>query len=117
VASQFPLSVEGSVPFVERFYAGQLGGEHPLVSLYDVRRLLHSRMSGEVHDWASLVVYEAFPPDLPEQLEKLRYWQTRSAQNSALNASKLWSTSPLLISRPRRPAEFQTRPGIVMTTY
>jgi beta-lactamase superfamily II metal-dependent hydrolase len=84
VASQFPLSVEGSVPFVERFYAGQLCGEHPLVSLYDVRLLLHSRMSGEVHDWASLVVYEAFPSDLLEQLEELRYWQTRRAQGSAL---------------------------------
>jgi hypothetical protein len=85
VASQFPLSVEGSVPFVERFYTGQLSGEHPLVSLYEVRRLLHSRMSAEVHDWASLVVYEAFPSDLPEQLEEVRYSQTRSAQNNALN--------------------------------
>jgi hypothetical protein len=84
VASQFPLSVEGSVPFVERFYAGQLRGEHPLVSLYDVRLLLHVRMIGEVHDWASLVVYEAFPSDLPEQLEELRYWQARRAQESAL---------------------------------
>ena len=52
------------------------------MSLYDVRRLLHSRMSAEVHDWASLVVYEAFPLDLLEQLEELRYWQTRSAANA-----------------------------------
>jgi CHAT domain len=84
VASQFPLSVEGSVPFVERFYAGQLRGEHPLVSLYDVRLLLHARMGQQAHDWASIVVYEAFPSNLADQLEELRYWQARRAQEGAL---------------------------------
>jgi len=84
VASQFPLSVEGSVPLIERFFAGQLRGEHPLVSLYDVRLLLHSRMGQKAHDWASIVVYEAFPSDLSEQLEELRYWQARRAQDGAL---------------------------------
>lgn len=84
VASQFPLSVEGSVLFVERFCRGQLRGEHPLVSLYDVRLLLHARMDQQTHDWASIVVYEAFPTDLPDQLEELRYWQARRAQEGAL---------------------------------
>ncbi len=84
VASQFPLSVEGSVPLVERFFTGQLQGEHPLVSLYDARLLLHSRFGQKTHDWASIVVYEAFPTDLPEQLEELRYWQTQRAQEGAL---------------------------------
>lgn len=84
VASQFPLSVEGSIPFVELFYEGQLWGQHPLVSLYAVRLRLHSTMGQEAHDWASLVAYEAFPLDLDEQLEELRYWQTRRAQENAL---------------------------------
>ena len=84
VASQFPLSVEGSLPFVERFYEGQLRGEHPLLSLYHVRLLLRSRMGQDTHDWASIVVYEAFPSDLREQLEDLRYWQARRAQDGAL---------------------------------
>jgi CHAT domain len=84
VASQFPLSVDGSVVFVERFWKGQLWGEHPLVSLYDVRLLLHSRMDQQTHDWASIVVYEAFPSDLLDQLEELRYGQTRRAQEGAL---------------------------------
>jgi beta-lactamase superfamily II metal-dependent hydrolase len=84
VASQFPLSVDGSVPFVERFYQGQLWGEHPLVSLYAVRLHLHSCMGPDTHDWASLVVYEAFPSDLTDQLEELRYWQARRAQEGAL---------------------------------
>jgi hypothetical protein len=84
VASQFPLSVEGSVPFVERFYRGQLWGEHPLVSLYAVRLHLHSCMGPDTHDWASLVVYEAFPSNFTDQLEELRYWQARRAQEGAL---------------------------------
>jgi beta-lactamase superfamily II metal-dependent hydrolase len=84
VASQFPLSVEGSVPFVERFYQRQLWGEHPLVSLYAVRLHLHSCMGPDTHDWASLVVYEAFPSNLTDQLEELRYWQARRAQEGAL---------------------------------
>src|SRR5262249_33209826 len=84
VASQFPLSVDGSVPFVERFYQGQLWGEHPLVSLYAVRLHLHSCMGPDTHDWASLVVYEAFPSNLADQLEELRYWQARRAQEGAL---------------------------------
>ena len=84
VASQFPLTVEGSIPFVARFYEGQLWGEHPLVSLYAVRLQLHSQMGPDTHDWASLVVYEALPANMPEQLEELRYWQTRRAQEGAL---------------------------------
>jgi hypothetical protein len=84
VASQFPLSVEGSIPFVARFYEGQLRGEHPLLSLYAVRLDLHSRMDADTHDWASLVAYEALPVDLSEQLEELRYWQARRAQENAL---------------------------------
>jgi hypothetical protein len=84
VASQFPLTKEGSIPFVERFYKGQLWGEHPLVSLYAVRMELHSRMGPDTHDWASLVVYEALPTDLADQLEDLRYWQTRRTLEGAL---------------------------------
>jgi beta-lactamase superfamily II metal-dependent hydrolase len=84
VASQFPLTVDGSVPFVERFYHGQLWGEHPLVSLYAVRLHLHSCMAPDTHDWASLVVYEAFPSNLTDELEDLRYWQARRAQEGAL---------------------------------
>ena len=84
VGSQFPLSVDGSVPFVERFYQDQLWGEHPLVSLYAIRLHLHSCMGPDTHDWASLVVYEAFPSNLTDQLEDLRYWQARRAQEGAL---------------------------------
>ncbi len=84
VASQFPLSQAGSVPFVRHFYEGQLWADHPLESICDIRRRLYSRSGMDVHDWSSLVVYEALPPDLQSKLEELRYWQTRSATEKAL---------------------------------
>lgn len=85
VASQFLLSVPGSVPFVQRFYKGQLEGEHPLLSMWEVRNSLHSQFGAQVHDWASLVVYEALPSNLESQLEELRYWQARRALDGALH--------------------------------
>src|SRR5262249_47367332 len=51
---------------------------------YAVRLHLHSCMGPDTHDWASLVVYEAFPSSLSDQLEELRYWQARRAQEGAL---------------------------------
>ena len=83
VASQFPLSVAGSIPFVRTFYTDQMWGKHPLLTLYRARLDLHGEQ--DVHDWASLVVYEALPEDLEEQLEHLRYWQARRANNAALD--------------------------------
>ena len=105
VASQFPLSVEGSIPFVELFYEGQLWGDHPLVSLYEVRLRLHSTMGQDVHDWASLVVYEAFPSDLDQQLEELRYWQTRRAQDQALKRLEAAAAEPASASSSREQYE------------
>lgn len=84
VASQFPLTVDGSIPFVHRFYTGQLRGDHPLLTICELRSELHSRMPADTHDWASLVVYEALPADLFVQLQNVRYWQSRRALELAL---------------------------------
>jgi beta-lactamase superfamily II metal-dependent hydrolase len=84
VASQFKLSIDGAKRFIEHFYGGQLWGDHPLESLYDARSRLFD-LGRDVHDWAALVAYEAFPSDLPEQLDTFRYWQARRAQDHALN--------------------------------
>jgi len=55
VASQFPLSKEGSV-LLAGLYDGLLRGEHPMVLLQQVRAGLHGRYTAIWHDWASLVV-------------------------------------------------------------
>ncbi len=83
VASQFPLSKEGSVPLAA-MYKGLLWGQNPLVLLQQLRAELHARYTSNWHDWASLVVYEALPQALPEQLETVQYFQAKRAINAAL---------------------------------
>ncbi|HSJ92137.1 MAG TPA: CHAT domain-containing protein [Ilumatobacter sp.] len=92
VASQFPISQAASVPFTEIFYGGQLAGEHPLVSLCEVRRQLATRFTDE-HAWASVVVYESLPDDFDDRLDELHYWQTRRAQETALARLERLATS------------------------
>lgn len=84
VASQFPLSIEGSVPLVATLYRGLLWGDHPLVLLQEIRAELHARYTSRWHDWASLVVYEALPRNMPEQLDRTRYFQAKRAVEAAL---------------------------------
>ena len=84
VASQFPLSVEGSVPLVATLYRGLLWGDHPLVLLREIRAELHARYTSRWHDWASLVVYEALPSDMARQLDRARYFQAKRAVDAAL---------------------------------
>jgi CHAT domain len=83
VASQFPLSKEGSQP-VAAMYQGLLWGRHPLMLLQQLRAELHARYATSYHDWASLVVYEALPRAMNEKLDALRYSQARCAINAAL---------------------------------
>ena len=93
VASQFPLSKEGSVVMASTLYRELLMAENPLITLHKVRTELHSRFSLKSHDWASLVVYEALPPDLGDQLQEFDYRQARSAVDagvSKMDAAPLW---------------------------
>jgi len=83
VASQFPLSKEGSV-LLATLYSSLLWGENPLILLQQLRAELHARYTSSYHDWASLVVYEALPRALADQLETLRYLQAKRAINAVL---------------------------------
>jgi hypothetical protein len=83
VASQFPLSMEGSIPLTSVLYNGLLWGDHPLEVMLQARAELHARYTATWHDWASLVVYEALPRALTGQLDALRYRQARRALNAA----------------------------------
>lgn len=86
VASQFPLSFDGSEVAVRHLYGGRDGllwGRDPRLMLQDLRRELQIRTETDSHDWASLVVYEAFPPDLAQQLEQLDHEQANRARSAA----------------------------------
>ncbi len=84
VASQFPLSIESSMPLTATLYKGLLWGDHPIQVVLQARMELHARYTSTWHDWASLVVYEALPRALAEQLDVLRYKQARRALMGAL---------------------------------
>jgi hypothetical protein len=103
VASQFPLSVRGSVPFVETFYSDQLWGVHPLISLFRIRLELHAMYNQQYHDWASLVMYEAQPANLEDQLNELRYSQVRQVLEGALTRLER-ATRP---SAPLNPQQYR----------
>ena len=85
VASQFPLSFAGSVHLVDVLYKKLLLGEDQRTAIHTVRRKLYALHAADTHDWASLVVYAALPPDLDQQLERTRYEQTRRAINMAMS--------------------------------
>jgi beta-lactamase superfamily II metal-dependent hydrolase len=84
VASQVPLSKEGSVLVVRGLYRGLLWGDNPWLLMHRLRTDLFGAMGATAHDWASLVVYESLPRDLDLQLEEARYLQAKAANSVAL---------------------------------
>ena len=84
IGSQFPLTKDGSITVVERFYGGLLRGENPHVLTHQTRSELHARYGADTHDWASLVVYEALPSTMAEQLEHVCYRQGKLCLDAAL---------------------------------
>ncbi len=73
VASQFPLSFQGSAVMAELLYEGLLVGRDPRVLLYELRRTLAAARDGaSPFDAESLVAYMTVPPDLDVQLEAVR---------------------------------------------
>lgn len=96
VASQFPISVAGSILFVDVLYSGLLWGEDPRISINDLRRRLHSRFP-MTHDWASLTAYVSLPPDFERQISNIQIGQTMRSIEVAMNYAD------------RATAEFTTR--------
>ena len=100
VASQFPLTKDGSVTVASILYQGLLCGDNPWVLLHQLRSELHSRYGNDSHDWASLVVYEALPPDILEQLEAVRYSQGKLRLDAALERVDLAVSASIKNGRP-----------------
>ncbi len=70
LASQFPLSMEGSVTISDRLFPSLFLGDDPRLVLHSVRQSLRAR--GGHHDWASLVAYAAIPSDFARQVQLAR---------------------------------------------
>jgi hypothetical protein len=84
VASQFPLSFGGSVVMTKVLYSGLLGGEDPRVLLINLRRELMTKVPG-THDWASIVAYASFPPDMDRELGRIQVDQAFRSLEAAIN--------------------------------
>lgn len=66
-ASQFPLSIPGSVKLVEELYSKLLlSGEDPRKALYYTRKAIRDN---SVNDWAALVAYMRFPDNFNQKLQ------------------------------------------------
>ena len=84
IASQFPLSKVASVHVAEVLYQRMLWGEDPRITLHSLRNKLYA-LCPDTHDWASLVMYAALPPDINDQLLDVRYAQAKRAVDCALD--------------------------------
>jgi hypothetical protein len=84
VASQFPLSKAASRHVAEVFYQRLLWGEDPRIILHALRGKLYA-LCPDTHDWASLVMYAALPPDINDQLLDVHYAQAKRAVDRALD--------------------------------
>ncbi len=84
VASQFPLTFDGSVTFTKTFYRCLLAGHDIRDALHQARSDLY-RQAG--HDWASLVGYVQLPEDYADRLAEVGL----QAERAALLTAQQWS--------------------------
>lgn len=82
IASQFPLTVTGSVMLVEDLYRELLRGTDPRVALHQVRQHLATQFRDR-HDWATLVAYASFPVDFERQVDAFRKRAIRARRSRA----------------------------------
>lgn len=99
-ASQFPLTIPGSIDLVKVLYEKLLlDGEDPRRALYEIRNELNKKKN---HDWASLVAYTHFPANIDNQLKDYRL----KVYLEFLKTSNSWSEH-ILTHRSSLPLEMQ----------
>jgi hypothetical protein len=105
VASQFPLTFEGSTAFTRVFYQDVLAGHDIRDALYTTRSALYQH-ADVGHDWASLVAYVQLPEDYDDRLVEVAL----QAEMASLNTAQLWSDH-LTVHQVRDPAAFEDVAG------
>ncbi|MBI4819048.1 MAG: CHAT domain-containing protein [Deltaproteobacteria bacterium] len=87
IASQFPLSVIGSVVMTELVYSELLAGSDPRVLVHALRQKLHVECR-KTNDWASVVAYAALPKDIDAQVLSARLTRTRRRVRVAIRRNE-----------------------------
>lgn len=87
LASQFPLTKQGSVTITSLLYSRLLRGDDPRQTIHELRHRLKTD-SNSNHDWASLVAYAALPPDFERQVTAFRDRQRQKAIDVAFDKAE-----------------------------
>jgi hypothetical protein len=77
-ASQFPLTIDGSVRMTDDLYRRLFRGDDPRHILFELRRQLY-RSAASDHDWASIVAYATTPPGFDRETEAFHHKQVHEA--------------------------------------
>ena len=101
VASQFPLTFDGSVAFTCAFYRDMLDGHDVRTALNTARLDLYQEHARIGHDWASLVGYVQLPEDYRDRLIKV----SLQAMLASLKTAQNWSDH-LVNNHVQDPAKF-----------
>jgi len=101
VASQFPLTVQGSTLLVQHFYGALLEGRDVRDALYQARLALFENGDRTGHDWASLVSYVQLPEGYAEHLHEVKLQSVLTS----LKTLQSWADE-LLKGDVRDPARF-----------
>lgn len=72
VASQLPLTKNGSTMLARRFFKEIFDGVDIRAALYAARRELHANQNATGHDWLSMVSYVRLPQGYKSHLEEVR---------------------------------------------
>jgi hypothetical protein len=102
VASQFPLTFDGSCDFTRTFYQDLLVGNDVRDALHVTRSSLYEHYAQMGHDWASLVAYVQLPEDYDDRLAEVRL----QAVLGSLQTAQRWSDH-LVTHDVRDPATFE----------
>jgi hypothetical protein len=109
VASQFPLTVPGSVVMAREFYGALLDGIDVRSAVRRARQALYRNHPDAGHDWASLVAYVRLPEGYADQLEEARL----EAQLAALRTAQRW-TDHVVKNKIRKDATFERVEGALL---
>jgi hypothetical protein len=83
VASQFPLTTDGSTMLVDAFYGALLRGLDVREAIHRARSTLHERQEETKHDWLSLVAYVQLPEGYQDRLLDIRLGSDLAALRTA----------------------------------
>ena len=87
IASQFPLSVPGSVVFTKEFFKRIFQGEDYRTALIEVRRKLSIRLRN-TYDWASLVAYAPYMPNYEQETANIQFAYKKKEVENLIEEAK-----------------------------